>query len=118
MVKHHLVVFPSEAGLLVTSKRSLSGVGVVLVHPDPSGLDSSGHLIQLVGIASPYSCSKSVDGVVGDLYGLFSGLESGECHYRSEEESGKDRVDIYVNHFIRKDPQIPNSLVLASQGSH
>ena len=37
--------------------------------------------------------------------------------YQLASESGKDSVDLYVNHFISRDPQIPGSLVMAREGS-
>lgn len=38
--------------------------------------------------------------------------------YELASESGKDSLDIYVNHFIRKDPQIPGSLMRASERNY
>ena len=81
-----------------------------------------GEKLQLVGktrVPNPnYKKPKII------LYNWITGEQINQCNgrflvkYQLATESGKDRVDIYVNHFIRKDPQIPDSLVLASQGSH
>ncbi len=38
VVQHHLVRFPTDTRFFVTSEGGMCGVGVVTVHPDPSGL--------------------------------------------------------------------------------
>merc|ERR1712050_148908 len=48
---------------------------MITIHPHTTGLDGSRHLICLVGIAGPHTCTKPVDCIVGDLDGFFLRLE-------------------------------------------
>jgi len=77
VLQHHLVGLTAEARLLVAPKGRVRWIRVVAVHPHAARLDGSGHLVLLVRVSGPHARPQAVDGVVGDLDGLFGRLERG-----------------------------------------
>src|ERR1700736_390307 len=45
VLQHHLMVLPSDAGDLVSAKRSACRIEVIAVGPDPPGLEAAAHAV-------------------------------------------------------------------------
>ena len=60
MVQHHLVIFASDARLLVAAEGGVGGVGVVAIGPDSPGLDRPAKTVTGVGVAAPYARAQAV----------------------------------------------------------
>src|SRR5580693_3683695 len=66
VVKHHAVVFPPDAGLLVAAEGRMGRIGVVAVGPHPARLDGAAEAVAAVDVAAPDPGAQAVEGVVGD----------------------------------------------------
>mmetsp|Transcript_73649 Transcript_73649/g.204765 ORF Transcript_73649/g.204765 Transcript_73649/m.204765 type:complete len:229 (+) Transcript_73649:273-959(+) len=60
-------------------------VGVITIDPHAAGLDGTGHLVGLVGVAGPHASAEPVDRVVGDLERLRLCFELDRARDRSED---------------------------------
>src|SRR5690349_15861796 len=63
VVKHHLVRFATDAGLLVAAERCVRRVGVVAVGPHTAGLDRTTHAEGGVAVAGPDAGAEAVERV-------------------------------------------------------
>ena len=85
MVQHHLVVFATDARLLVATEGGVSRVLVVAVGPHAAGLDGAAHAVGDVAVAAPDAGAEAVQGVVGDFEGFGFVLEGGHGEHRPED---------------------------------
>src|ERR1039457_6566680 len=60
MVEHHLMIFPSESGFLIASKRSMSRVGMITVYPNTTCLNGSRDLVNFMGISGPDTGAQAI----------------------------------------------------------
>src|SRR5262245_32731137 len=67
VVEHHLVGLAADARLLVAAESGVRRVRVVVVHPDPAGLDTAAEPVRGVRVARPDTGAEAVHGVVGDF---------------------------------------------------
>src|SRR5271165_2394411 len=81
VVEHHLVVFASDARLLVPAERGVSGIGVEAVRPHAARLNRAAHAIGAIAVARPYAGAKPVKRVVGDREGFRLVLQ---CRHRDD----------------------------------
>src|SRR5476651_932542 len=85
VIKHHLVVFTADPGLLVATERGVGRVQVIAVGPDTPGLDRPTHAVGAVDVASPQAGAEAELAVVGNRQGFSFVLEGGDAHYRAED---------------------------------
>src|SRR5690554_4773380 len=83
--QRHLMGFPAYPGLLVTTKRRMGRIGVIAVHPYPTGLNRPPHPVSPVGIAGPDAGTKTKLGIIGDRQGFLLRPEGGHTHHRAKD---------------------------------
>src|SRR5687767_6588876 len=57
VVEHHFVVLAAKAGFFVSAERGVSGVIVIAIYPNTSGLDRTRDTIELVCVTGPNACT-------------------------------------------------------------
>ena len=75
----------ANARFLVATESRVSGVGVVAVGPDPTGLDGAAHAVGDVAVAAPDAGTQAVERVVGNGQRVGFVLEGGHGQHRAED---------------------------------
>lgn len=50
VIEHHLVIFATDARLLITAERRVRRIQVIAIHPNASSLNTIGELVDLVNV--------------------------------------------------------------------
>ena len=87
VLKHHLMRFATDAGLLVAAKRRVSRQFIVSVDPHTSGTNASRHTQGTIDIARPHGAAETIFGVVGHGNNLF---------FRTELDHHGDRPEDFI----------------------
>src|SRR5450631_4541872 len=66
VLQHHQVGLATDTGVLVAAEGGVRRVGVIVVHPDPAGLDVAAGAVGRVAVAGPDACTQPEDRVVRD----------------------------------------------------
>jgi len=85
VVKGNLVRLTADTAALVTAKGSMRGVSMVVVDPDTTGVDATGHEEGLMGIAGENTGAKAKLRVIGNFNGLLGRLEGAQAGHRAKD---------------------------------
>src|SRR5690554_4144837 len=85
VTQHHFVVFSTNSGLFVTTKRCTRRIRMVLIYPNSTSLNGSWYLIQFVCITCPNASTQSVQSIVSNFNCFFNGFKGGNCQNRSKD---------------------------------
>src|SRR5699024_7368869 len=82
---HHQVVFAAQTGFLVTTKRGVSWVVVLVVNPHATCLDIAASAVCGVLSTCPHTSAQAIVGVIGNLDGLVVVLKGCYCQDWSKD---------------------------------
>ena len=78
VVQHHLMVFTTDARLLVAAKCSVGWIGVIVVHPHAACLDSATKAVTGVHVTRPDASAEAIHRVIRDFQSFGFILERGD----------------------------------------
>ena len=85
MIEHHAMGFAPVAGLLVASKGRMRGIEMIAIHPDPTGLYVTPHLIGGMRVSGPDAGTQPIETVICNREGFLFVLESCDGNHRAKD---------------------------------